>query len=122
MVANLDRLAEQAAGIVAQVEDQALQVAEAVDGVVDFLAGGLLKLGEVNVADAGTNLIGQIDGGVGDLGAHQIEDQGLGLAGANHGGLDVGALGALERLGHLVGRGEAAGNLAVHGNRLAVDG
>ena len=83
--------------------DQALEVAEAVDGVFHLLAGGFLELGEMDVADAGTNLIFEIDGGVGNLVADQVEDQRLGLALANHRDLDLGALGALERLGDLVG-------------------
>ena len=80
VVADIDRLAQQAAGIVAQVEHQALQIAEAVDGLVHLLAGGLLELGQMDVADAGTNLIFEIDGGVGNLVANQVEDQRLGLA------------------------------------------
>ena len=52
VIANLDRLAQQAAGVVAQVEHQALEVAEAVDGVVHFLGRGLLELRQVDVADA----------------------------------------------------------------------
>jgi hypothetical protein len=86
----------------------------------DLLGGGLLKLGQVNIAHAGANLIGQVDRGVGDLGAHQVEDQRLGLALAQHGGLHVRALGAFERLGHLVRGGQAAGNLTVHRDDLAV--
>ena len=95
VVADLNRLAQQAAGIAAQVEDQPLQVGEAVDGVVHFLGRGLLELGQVNVADAGTNLVFQIDGGVGNLVADQVEDERLGLALADHWYLHVGALGAL---------------------------
>ena len=79
VVANVHRLAEQAAGIAAQVEDQALEVAKALDGVFHFLAGGLLELGEVDVADAGANLVLQVDGGVRNLVANQVEDQRLGL-------------------------------------------
>ena len=80
VVADIHRLAQQAAGVVAQVKHQALQVAEAVDGVDHFLRRGLLELGEVDVADAGTNLVVQIDRGVRNLVADQVEDQRLGLA------------------------------------------
>ncbi len=54
----------------------------------------------------------EIDGGVGNLVADEVEDQRLGLAVANHRDLDLGALGALERLGDLVG-GPAVGGFAV---------
>ncbi len=74
VVADVDCLAQQAAGIAAQIEHQSLQVGEAVDGVVHFLGGGLLELGEVDVADAGTNLVFQIDRGMRNLVAHQVED------------------------------------------------
>ena len=73
MVADFNRLTEQAAGIAAQIEDQALQVREAVDRLVDFLGRGFLELGEVNVADAGADLVFEVDGGVRDLIADQVE-------------------------------------------------
>jgi hypothetical protein len=57
MVADLDGLAQQSAGIIAQIEDQPMQIAEAVDGVDNLLRGGLLELFEMNVADARPNLI-----------------------------------------------------------------
>jgi hypothetical protein len=79
VVADLNRLAEQAAGVVAQVEDQAVQIAEAVDGLNHFLRRGLLELLQVDVADAGANLIFKVHGGVGNLVAHQREHQRLGL-------------------------------------------
>jgi len=47
VIADLHRLAQQAAGIVAQVQYQPLQVAEFVDGFDYLLGGGLLKLGQV---------------------------------------------------------------------------
>ena len=74
MVADIDCLAQQAAGVVAQVEDQTLEVAEAVDGLGHLVAGGLLELGEMDVANAGTNLVFEVDGGVRNFIADQIED------------------------------------------------
>ncbi len=114
VVANIDGLAQQAAGILAQIENQTLEVAEAIDGVFHLLAGGLLELREMDVADAGTNLEFQIDGGMGNFVANEVEDQRLGLAIANHRDLNVRALGAFERLGHLV-RSPAVGGFAVDG-------
>ncbi len=54
----------------------------------------------------------EVDGGVGNLVAYEVEDQRLGLAIANHRDLNVGALGALERLCNLIG-GPAVGGFAV---------
>ena len=116
MVADIDGLAQEAAGVFAQIEEQAFEVAEAVDGVFHLLAGGFLELREMDVADAGTDLIFEIDGGVGNLVADEVEDQRLGLAIANHRDLDMGALGAFERLGDLVG-GPAVGGFAVNCRR-----
>ena len=79
VVADLNRLIQKAARITAQVQNQPLHVAEAVDGRVDFLGGGLLELLQVNVADAGANLIFQIDAGIGNLIPYQVEDQWVGV-------------------------------------------
>ncbi len=114
VVADLDRLAQQAAGVIAQVKNEPMQVLEAVDGVDHFLGRGFLELGEMDVAHTGPNLVGQIDGGVRNLIAHQVEDQRLGLPLANHGDLNVCAFGSLQRFGDEVG-GHAVGRFAVDG-------
>jgi len=57
VVADFDGLAKETARIAAQVEDKALEVGEAVDGLIDFLCGGFLELGEVDVSDAGADLV-----------------------------------------------------------------
>jgi len=102
VIADFYCLGDQAAGVVAQVEHQAFQVAEAVDGFNDFAGGGFFEDFQVNVADAGANLIGEVDGRVGDLIADQVEDQQFGLPLAGHADLYVGAFGTLERFGHQV--------------------
>ena len=58
MVADLDRLVEQSAGIAPQVEDQPLQVAKAVDGLAHFGGRRLLELRQMDVAHAWANLVG----------------------------------------------------------------
>ena len=112
VVANVYCLVQQAARVLAQIKHQALEVAEAVDGIFHLVAGGFLELREMDVADAGTNFILEIDGGMGNFVANEIEDQRLGLAVAHRGDFDLGSLGALERLRHLV-RGPAVGGFAV---------
>ena len=117
VVADVDSLVQQAAWVLAQIQHQALEIAEAVDGVLHLLAGGFLELREMDVADAGTNLILEIDGGMRNLVANQVEDQRLGLAVAQHGHFNLRSLGALERLRYLVG-GPAIGGFAVHRDDL----
>ena len=120
VVADFNGLTEQAAGVAAQVKDQPLEVAEAVDSVVDFFGGGFLKLRKMNVADAGANFVSQVHGGVRNLITNQIKDQRLGLALAQHGRLHMGTFGAFEGFGHLIGSGQAVGILAIDGDQLAV--
>ena len=117
VIADIDRLAQEAAGILAQIENQSLQIAEAIDGVFHLLAGGLLELRQMDVADAGTDLEFQIDGGMGNLVANEVENQGLGLAVTNHGDLNVRALRSFERFRDLVG-GPAVCRFAVDSDHL----
>ena len=52
LVADRDRLGEQAAGIAAKIENQALGiVAEALQRVADFAAGRFLEAAQVDIAD-----------------------------------------------------------------------
>ena len=61
LVADGDRFDEHAARIAAEIEDEALQIAELIDGVGEFAARGLLELGDVDVADARLDLVFQIN-------------------------------------------------------------
>ena len=80
LVGDVDGFVEQTAGVAAEVEDQAVEVAEVVERVAYFAAGGLHEAGDVDVADAGTDQEGEIDGGMGNLVADEVEDEGLGCA------------------------------------------
>ena len=97
LVAHVDGFVEQAAGVAAEVDDEAVEVVglELVERVADFAAGGLHEAGDVDVADAGLDHEGEIDGGAGDFVADEVEDEGLGGAFAGHGDGDVGAAWAL---------------------------
>src|ERR1035438_9181797 len=92
MVADFDRLAEQSAGIATQVENQALQVAETIDGLNHLAGCGLLELGEVDVANAGANFVFEVDRGVGNFVTYQVKGKRLALSLANHGDLNMCAL------------------------------
>ncbi len=117
LVGHVDGFGQQAAGVAAEVEDEALHVVVfiyGIDGVADFVAGSFDEAGDADVADAGTNVEGEVDGGAGDVVADEIEGEEFGCAFALHAYGDVGALGAFELGGD--GRG-------VHvGGGFAVDG
>ncbi len=112
MVAYLHRLAQQAAGIAAQVEDQSLQVAESADRIDHFLARRLLELRQMDIADSRLDLKRQIHGRVRNLVAYQVKYQRLHLPFAHHRHLHVRALGPFQRLRHGV-RGHPLRRLAV---------
>ena len=112
VVANLDRLTEQPAGITTQVKDQSLQVREVVDRFIHFPGRCLLELGEVNVADSGTNLVLQIHRGMRNLVPHQIERQRLALSFSDCRQRNMRALGSLQGLGNHIGS-HAVGALAL---------
>jgi hypothetical protein len=83
VIANLNCLAEEAAWVTPKIEYQALQIREAVDGLIDFLRSGFLELREVDVSDAGANLVFEVDGRMRDFVADEVETEGLGLSIAN---------------------------------------
>jgi hypothetical protein len=81
LVGHVDGFVEQSAGVAAEVDDEAFEFTgglELVEGVAYLAAGGLHKVGDVDVADAGLELEGQIDGVAWNLVADQVEDEGLG--------------------------------------------
>ena len=52
LVGYAHAFAQQAAGILAQVENQSLEVAHLIQRVRNFMLGGLVEAGDVHVADA----------------------------------------------------------------------
>jgi hypothetical protein len=80
VIADFNRLVDQASGIAAQVEYQTLEVGEGVDGVIDLLRGGFVKHFQVNVAHARPNFVAQVYGRVGNLVSDEVEEKRLGLA------------------------------------------
>ena len=61
MIADFNCLAQEPAGVSSKIEHEAFHIGEAVDGLIDFLRGSLLKLCEMNVTDAGADFIFEID-------------------------------------------------------------
>ena len=53
LVGDANAFAEQSAGILAQIEHQALQISKLVERFGHFMLGGFLEAGDVEVADAG---------------------------------------------------------------------
>ena len=120
LVAHIDGLVDQPAGVAAEVDDETLKgtlLAELVERFADFACGVLLEAGNVHIADAGANLEGKIDGGAGDFVAGKVEGEVLGRALACDDDRNVGAACALEQRGD-GGRIHAVGGLAVDRNDL----
>lgn len=102
LVGHIDGFVEEAAGVAAEVDNEALDVAgcgEFIECLSDFAAGGLDEAGYVDVADAGPDEEGEVYGVVGDFVTDEIEDEGPGGTFALHGDGDVGTFGALEERG-----------------------
>ena len=106
---------EQAAGILAQVEDQALQIAHLIERVGDFFFRGLVEAGDVHIADAGPDQEVQIDAVARNFVAHHGELQRLVRAFAQNGDVDGGAFGSLEQVGYVAGA-HVVGGLAIDGD------
>ena len=116
---DFDGGVEEAAGVVAEVEDEGLHavVLEAVDGVFEFVGGGLVELEEADIADfkVGAGHVRVEDEGVfdgvdlDDL-ADEIELEDLGGRGATDGELEGFAGVALEKLDAL-GEADFGGEL-----------
>ena len=73
---------EQAAGIAAHVEDEAVELrgVELFEGFGDFAVGGFVEAGEADVADAGLEHESDVDGVAGNFVAGDGEDQRFGVA------------------------------------------
>ena len=117
LVGHIDCFVQETAGVAAEVEDEAVDVAELVERVADFVAGGFDEAGDVDVADAGAKQEGEVDRGTGNLVADEIEDQWAGGAFAHHRDGDVGAACAFEHGGY-AGGVHAFGGFAVDGENL----
>ncbi len=117
-VADGDGFIEQAAGIAAHVEDEAIELrgVELLEAFGDFAVGGFVEAGEADVADAGLKHEGDVDGVARNFVAGDGEDQRLGVAFAADGDFYDGALGAFEQVGDFAG-GEAVGGLFVDFDR-----
>ncbi len=86
MVADLNGLLKQSAGIAAKVKNEALQIlfAQFVQRVAEFVVGILIELVDVDVGDAGPNEEGIIHAVLGNLVARNLESRGAGRS--LHGG------------------------------------
>ena len=112
LVSHADAFTQQSAGILPQVEDQPVDVAQLIQRLPQLVLGGLLETGDVDVADAGANQEMHVHAVAGNLVAHDGEVEGLVGTFAQHGDLDGGALGAFQQLRHIAGA-HVVGRLAV---------
>ena len=105
---------EQAAGVAAHVEDEAIELrgVELLEAFGNFTVCGFVEAGEANVADAGLEQEGDVHGMSRNFVARYGEDQRLGITFAGHGDFYDCALGTFEEVGNFTG-GEAVGGFFI---------
>ena len=121
-VGNAHAFAQQSAGILAQVQNQPFQIAELVERIGDFVLGGLLEAGNVDVANAGLDQECEVDAVARNLVAHQTEFHRLLDALAQDRDVNRRSLRPLKQVRN-VGGAHVVGGLAVDGDdHVARDG
>ncbi len=115
LIGNVNAFAQQSAGIAAQVEDQAFQVAKLLERLLDFVSRGLVELVDVHVADAGPHDEVDVHAVARDFRALHGELHRMINAVAQDGDVDRGALRSFEQVGHFA-HAEVVGGLAVYGD------
>src|ERR1039457_1003497 len=101
LVGPSDAFAQQAPGILTEVENQAMNVAKLIQSFAYFMVRGLLEAGYVNVPYARADQKMDVNAVAGNLIAHHREIERLVRAFPQHGDLDRSALGPLQQLGHI---------------------
>ena len=99
LVGDADALAEQAAGVLPEVENQAFEIAHFVERVCHFMLGGLIETGDVHVADAGADHEVQIHAVARNLVAHHGEFERLVGSLAQHRDVDGSPFRPFEQVG-----------------------
>ena len=100
LVGDADALAEQAARILPQVKNQAVQIAHGVQRLAHFLVGGFLEAADVEIADARADHEMQIDAVARNFIAYHGELERFVGALAEHRNFDRGAFGPFQQFGH----------------------
>src|SRR5947209_19310469 len=117
LVGYANTFAQQSAGVLSQIEDQALEftlLLELLESLRDLVLGSLGESVDVHVADAWTNLECEIDAVARNLVAHYGELDRLVGAFANDGDVDRGPFLALQQIGDFA-RGHVVSGLAIDG-------
>src|SRR5882757_2999695 len=114
-IANGYGFIEQAAGVTAHIEDQAVERrrVELLQCVCYLAVSGLVETGKANIADTGLQQEGDVHGMAGDFVARHGEDERLGVAFAGNRNFYDCALGAFQHVGNIAG-GEAVGGLVIN--------
>ena len=113
LVGHAHAFAQQSAGILAQVEDEPVNVAQLIQRVAHFFFRGFLKSRDVDVADTRTDHKMHVHAVAGDLIAHHGKVKRLLRPFAQHRNLDRGALGPFQQLGNIAGS-HVVGRPAIH--------
>src|SRR5437868_8738323 len=100
LIGNADTFAEQAAGVLAQVENKTLHIAHFVERLGDLMLSGLLEAGNVHVTDPGADEEMEVDAVAGNLVTDDGEFERLIGALAEDSDAHRGSLGPFEQLGN----------------------
>src|ERR1035437_6230500 len=115
LVRHAHAFAQQSAGILTQVEDEPVNVAQLIQRLAHFFFRGFLKSRDVDVADTRSDHKVHVHAVAGDLIAHYGKVERLVGAFAQHRDFDRGALGSYQQFGNIAGR-HVVGRPAVHRN------
>src|SRR6266850_6017661 len=115
LIGDAYALAQQPAGVLAQIKNQPSNIATLFQCLGDFVLGSLLKAGDVHVADARLDHEVQVDAEAGNLVTSDVEVERLLRAFAQNGDLYGCAFGALEQFGNVAGA-QVVGGFAVNRN------
>ncbi len=120
-VRHTDSLVQQAATVVAQIEDQSIElwIIELLHRVGQIAVGRFVERGDAHIADAWPNHRKILDAGARNFVANHGDFDRLVPTFARDGDMDGGALGALQHVCHFVGAEAVAGLSVDFGDHVA---
>src|SRR5579872_427650 len=101
LVGDTDAFAQQAAGIAAQIKDQALEIAEGIERFRDFMLGGLVEAVDVHVTNARLDQEMYVNAVARNLVANQREVHRLLNAFTRNGDVNRRSFGTFQQVGYI---------------------
>src|SRR5579859_2568647 len=115
LVGHANALAEQSAGIAAQVEDESLEIAELIERIGNFMLRGFVETVDVHVSNTGLDEEVNVDAVTRNFVAHERELHRLLHGFTRDADVNRGALGSLQQVGDVAGA-HVFGGFAVDGD------